>query len=141
MPKYYCEYCDKYLTHDSPSVRKSHTIGKVHQQAVTLYYKQFEAEWFKSQMQQKGGQVPMMPPFGMQPGLLPPNMVPGQFNIPMMPPGQFPFPPPPGQPMGGMPPHQQQPMSFNPHHPYPPPHLQQSAQQFNSNSPPSNNDQ
>ncbi len=24
MPRYYCDYCDVFLTHDSPSVRKQH---------------------------------------------------------------------------------------------------------------------
>ncbi|EGC36189.1 hypothetical protein DICPUDRAFT_32190 [Dictyostelium purpureum] len=48
MPKYYCDYCDKYLTHDSPSVRKSHTVGKQHKLAVQLYYQQFEAEFTQS---------------------------------------------------------------------------------------------
>ncbi|VEL33251.1 unnamed protein product [Protopolystoma xenopodis] len=24
MPKYYCDYCEAFLTHDSPSVRKTH---------------------------------------------------------------------------------------------------------------------
>lgn len=25
-PKFYCDHCDMYLTHDSPSVRKTHHI-------------------------------------------------------------------------------------------------------------------
>ena len=28
MPKYFCDYCDTYLTHDSPSVRKTHCSGR-----------------------------------------------------------------------------------------------------------------
>ena len=28
MPKFYCDYCDTYLTHNTPSVRKTHCNGK-----------------------------------------------------------------------------------------------------------------
>ncbi|KAI8060716.1 U1 zinc finger-domain-containing protein [Gongronella butleri] len=38
MPKYYCEYCDVYLTHDSPSVRKGHNLGRNHINNVRAYY-------------------------------------------------------------------------------------------------------
>lgn len=44
MPKYYCDYCDIYLTHDSPSVRKSHVNGNKHKMAVKAYYYQLIAE-------------------------------------------------------------------------------------------------
>lgn len=30
MPRYYCDYCDTYLTHDSASVRKQHNAGYKH---------------------------------------------------------------------------------------------------------------
>ena len=30
MPRYYCDYCDAYLTHDSASVRKQHSQGFKH---------------------------------------------------------------------------------------------------------------
>ena len=30
MPRYYCDYCDAYLTHDSRSVRKQHCSGFKH---------------------------------------------------------------------------------------------------------------
>jgi len=42
MPKYYCDYCDIFLTHDSPSVRRSHNLGWKHKAAVEAYYRQFE---------------------------------------------------------------------------------------------------
>ena len=29
MPKFYCDYCDTYLTHNTPSVRKTHCNGKM----------------------------------------------------------------------------------------------------------------
>ncbi|RUP18675.1 U1 zinc finger-domain-containing protein [Jimgerdemannia flammicorona] len=38
MPKYYCEYCDIYLTHDSAAVRKAHNAGKNHLLNVRTYY-------------------------------------------------------------------------------------------------------
>ncbi|CAO3590111.1 unnamed protein product [Absidia cylindrospora] len=40
MPKYYCEYCDVFLTHDSPSVRKGHNAGKNHLMCVRAYYEE-----------------------------------------------------------------------------------------------------
>jgi len=38
MPKYYCDYCDSYLTHDSKSVRKTHFSGRKHKDMVRHYY-------------------------------------------------------------------------------------------------------
>lgn len=38
MPKYYCEYCKSYLTHDTMSVRKSHLMGKYHIKYYCDYY-------------------------------------------------------------------------------------------------------
>ena len=38
MPRYYCDYCDAYLTHDSASVRKQHNIGFKHKANVRAYY-------------------------------------------------------------------------------------------------------
>lgn len=45
MPKYYCDYCDTFLTHDSASVRKSHIDGIRHQAAVRAYYAQLAPEY------------------------------------------------------------------------------------------------
>lgn len=44
MPRYYCDYCDTYLTHDSPSVRKQHNAGYKHKGNVRIYYQQYEAQ-------------------------------------------------------------------------------------------------
>ena len=44
MPKYYCDYCDTFLTHDSAFVRKSHIDGVRHQAAVRAYYAQLDTE-------------------------------------------------------------------------------------------------
>lgn len=106
MPKYYCDYCDTYLTHDSPSVRKTHCTGKKHKENVHFYYK----KWMEDQAQQlidattamyKAGKITNMP-FPNQKGTAippPPNMA--------MPPGCMPpLPPmpcvPPGLPQGMM---------------------------------------
>jgi U1 small nuclear ribonucleoprotein C len=47
MPKYYCDYCDTFLTHDSPSVRKTHNGGRKHKENVRMYYQ----EWMGAQAQ------------------------------------------------------------------------------------------
>ncbi|KAG8189094.1 hypothetical protein JTE90_028638 [Oedothorax gibbosus] len=47
MPKYYCDYCDTYLTHDSPSVRKTHCNGRKHKDNVKFYYQ----KWMEQQAQ------------------------------------------------------------------------------------------
>jgi U1 small nuclear ribonucleoprotein C len=47
MPKYYCDYCDTYLTHDSPSVRKTHCQGRKHKENVRDYYQ----KWMEEQAQ------------------------------------------------------------------------------------------
>lgn len=43
MPKYYCDYCKSYLTHDTLSVRKSHLMGKNHIKYYCDYY-EFKAK-------------------------------------------------------------------------------------------------
>lgn len=53
MPKYFCDYCDTYLTHDSPSVRKSHLEGWRHKAAVKAYYSQFEQNAMQDLIEQK----------------------------------------------------------------------------------------
>jgi U1 small nuclear ribonucleoprotein C len=47
MGRYYCDYCDTYLTHDSPSVRKVHIKGRKHREMVYVYYK----KWMDHQAQ------------------------------------------------------------------------------------------
>ncbi|KHJ74895.1 U1 zinc finger, partial [Oesophagostomum dentatum] len=47
MPKYYCDYCDTFLTHDSPSVRKTHNGGRKHKENVRMYYQR----WMEEQAQ------------------------------------------------------------------------------------------
>ncbi|ESO97629.1 hypothetical protein LOTGIDRAFT_104026, partial [Lottia gigantea] len=45
--RYYCDYCDTYLTHDSPSVRKTHCNGRKHKENVRLFYQ----KWLEEQVQ------------------------------------------------------------------------------------------
>ncbi|KAJ2003442.1 U1 small nuclear ribonucleoprotein C [Coemansia thaxteri] len=42
MPKYYCDYCDIFLTHDSRSVRKAHNTGWKHIGQVADYYRELD---------------------------------------------------------------------------------------------------
>ena len=69
MPKYYCDYCDVYLTHDSASVRKTHNTGYVfyfplllqtltenrwkHKMAVRQFYQQFAEDWTQALIDSK----------------------------------------------------------------------------------------
>lgn len=41
MPRFYCDYCDAYLTHDSARVRKQHNSGFKHKANVRAYYRVF----------------------------------------------------------------------------------------------------
>ena len=43
MARYYCDYCDAYLTHDSATVRQQHNLGFKHKANVRNYYMQFDA--------------------------------------------------------------------------------------------------
>ncbi|CAL8088586.1 unnamed protein product [Calicophoron daubneyi] len=115
MPKYYCDYCDTYLTHDSPSVRKTHCGGRNHKDNVREYYQ----KWLEEQVQKlvdhtseayKQGKMPpplfgaplAMPPPGMAyPPRFPPVVgVPAGFRgpPPMMPPQAVMIPPRMGVP-------------------------------------------
>lgn len=38
MPRYYCDYCKSYLTHDTMSVRKLHLTGRNHIRYYCNYY-------------------------------------------------------------------------------------------------------
>lgn len=37
MPKYYCDYCDIFLTHDSINVRKAHNAGWKHRLLISKF--------------------------------------------------------------------------------------------------------
>lgn len=110
MPKYYCDYCETYLTHDSPSVRKTHCYGRKHKDNVKFYY----MLWLEKRAQNfidattaafKAGKIPsaqyanaakppagvMMPPPPNFQGLTRP-FAPGQVMPVMGPPFMAPFP-------------------------------------------------
>ncbi|XP_014244386.1 U1 small nuclear ribonucleoprotein C [Cimex lectularius] len=119
MPKYYCDYCDTYLTHDSPSVRKTHCQGRKHKDNVKFYYQ----KWMEEQAQHlidattaafKAGKIAVPG----KPGLIPTGVPPlGPNGLAARP------PPPPGAMMGppGMPPHPgMSAMMMGPHGPMPP---------------------
>lgn len=101
MPKYYCDYCDTYLTHDSPSVRKTHCQGRKHKDNVRFYYQ----KWMEDRAQQlidettaayKAGKITANPFTSGKGVAIPP---PGMGMPPM--PGSMPGPPmqvPPGMP-------------------------------------------
>ncbi|KNA22901.1 hypothetical protein SOVF_029220 [Spinacia oleracea] len=120
MPRYYCDYCDTYLTHDSPSVRKQHNAGYKHKANVRIYYQQFEEQQTQSLIDQRikehlsgqgafqiGAAYAAWRP-GVRPPLLPaPLPIPGSLpSNAQMPPGiRLPvFPRPPGFPVYGAPP-------------------------------------
>ncbi|KAL0391079.1 UNVERIFIED_CONTAM: U1 small nuclear ribonucleoprotein C [Sesamum calycinum] len=86
MPRYYCDYCDTYLTHDSPSVRKQHNAGYKHKANVRSYYQQYEAQLNQSLIDQKvkehlGAFRPPVAPYNqLRPGLpVLPTPIPGQL--------------------------------------------------------------
>jgi len=142
MPKFYCDYCDTYLTHNTPSVRKTHCAGRKHKENVKFFYQ----KWMEDQAQSlidattaafmsgklgkhPGNAIPPpvgmggppmrpgMPPMGMPPGMppmgMPPGMGPPGMRMPM-PPGMGPPPgmPPMGGPPGMMPPGMRPPMGM-----------------------------
>eukprot|EP00890_Picochlorum_soloecismus_P006465 jgi/Picsp_1/681/NSC_00675-R1_u1 small nuclear ribonucleoprotein c protein len=65
--RYYCDYCDAYLTHDSPLVRRQHNSGFKHKANVKAYYLQYEEEAQMRLMAELNG-FEMMPPPGMMMG-------------------------------------------------------------------------
>lgn len=116
MPKYYCDYCDTHLTHDSPSVRKTHCTGRKHKDNVKFFYQ----KWMEEQAQHlidattaafKAGKIANNPFAQVGKGVaIPP---PAQLTMGQRPPG-------PGAP-GMLPPGAPVPqMMMGPHGPMPP---------------------
>ncbi|KAG1963316.1 U1 small nuclear ribonucleoprotein C [Pimephales promelas] len=108
---FYCDYCDTYLTHDSPSVRKTHCSGRKHKENVKDYYQKWMEEQAQSLIDKttaafQQGKIPPTPfPGAPPPGgsLLPHPNISGPPR-----PGMLPAPPmggPPMMPMMGPPPH------------------------------------
>lgn len=72
MPKFYCDYCDTYLTHNTPSVRKTHCAGRKHKENVKFYYQ----KWMEDQAQSLIDATttpPSPPPSGSSPSTCPPS--------------------------------------------------------------------
>mmetsp|Transcript_12763 Transcript_12763/g.34802 ORF Transcript_12763/g.34802 Transcript_12763/m.34802 type:complete len:187 (+) Transcript_12763:128-688(+) len=98
MPRYYCDYCDTYLTHDSPAVRKQHNSGYKHKANVRNYFSIFD-----DVKKQREGGIPLAQPkpalpMGVRPALGMGGMAMGMGG------GPPPFRPPFGGPgMGGPP--------------------------------------
>lgn len=44
MPRYYCHYCDIFLTHDAPRVRRDHNAGWKHGAQVRAHFLQANME-------------------------------------------------------------------------------------------------
>ncbi|GAB5034908.1 u1 small nuclear ribonucleoprotein [Nannochloropsis oceanica] len=109
MPRYFCDYCQTYLTHDSAPGRKQHNRGWKHRENVKMYYEQYMAAWEASKGMPVGGSITMpILPGGHQSGgmgsfantgpgpmLRPPGAI-GGFPPGVMRPGM----PPPGGPPG-----------------------------------------
>ena len=43
--KFFCSYCDVYLTTNARSARKAHLEGHKHKNAVVQYYEELDKEW------------------------------------------------------------------------------------------------
>ncbi|CAM9113293.1 unnamed protein product [Sphacelaria rigidula] len=70
MPRYYCDYCGTYLTHDSSAGRRQHNRGWKHTDNVKLHYKQFVDDFLKKQSEKSGAASGSM--LGPRPGMNPP---------------------------------------------------------------------
>ncbi|KAF0034628.1 hypothetical protein F2P81_012386 [Scophthalmus maximus] len=114
---FYCDYCDTYLTHDSPSVRKTHCSGRKHKENVKDYYQ----KWMEEQAQSLIDKTTA----AFQQGKIPPTPFPGGPPPGGPPrPGMLPTPPmggPPMMPMMGPPPHGMMPGGPDKQTPPPPP--------------------
>ncbi|KAI2663902.1 hypothetical protein H4Q32_012530 [Labeo rohita] len=100
--RFYCDYCDTYLTHDSPSVRKTHCSGRKHKENGKIPPTPFPGA------PPPGGSLLPHPNISgpPRPGMLPAPPMGGPPMIPMMGPpphGMMPGGPGPGMrpPMGG----------------------------------------
>ncbi|EPQ19055.1 U1 small nuclear ribonucleoprotein C, partial [Myotis brandtii] len=80
--KFYCDYCDTYLTDDSPSVRETHCSGRKHKENV----KDYNQKWMEEQAQSLIDKTTA----AFQQGKIPPT----PFSAPS--PAEAMIPPPPG---------------------------------------------
>ena len=114
--RYFCDYCDTFLTHDSPSVRKTHNNGRKHKENVRYFYQKWVEEKAQSLIDQTtaqyskvAGGAAVSPAASLARGKMPPvrGVPPGAVMPPMGHPMQM-GPPthfaPRGLPPGAMPP-------------------------------------
>eukprot|EP01040_Poterioochromonas_malhamensis_P007558 gene7558-8160_t len=88
MPRYYCDYCDAYLTHDSMTGRQQHMRGWKHRENFKTYYAQFYPQWLMAhqslQMQLQLQHMLTLQQF--QAGLPPPPGAPPASSTQVLPP-------------------------------------------------------
>ncbi|KAF0991309.1 hypothetical protein HZS_4900, partial [Henneguya salminicola] len=115
--RFFCDYCETYLTHDSPSVRKTHGQGKKHKENVRCYYNRWVDDQsqvlinkivnlYEKQMNPyKLGKGPVQPTSHFVNPMVPPPLLPPPTGVPL-PDGSMPMRPfmPPMPHMPGMPP-------------------------------------
>ena len=58
MPRFFCDYCDAYLTHDSAPGRQQHIRGWKHRENFKAYYQQFLPQWEAERMAREYQQFP-----------------------------------------------------------------------------------
>ena len=110
MPRYYCDYCDIFLTHDSSSVRRSHNQGWKHRMHVENYYASLPQDVvlavIKAITRAYDGNLPNTQPANRGTFVPRPNQVPSGpgWRPPFNAQGRPPFPGMPPPPMGMMPP-------------------------------------
>ncbi|KAG8464608.1 hypothetical protein KFE25_009976 [Diacronema lutheri] len=124
MPRFYCEYCEIFLTHSSAHGRRQHSSGRKHIMNVIDYYADFQL-----QLRETTEGAPL-PPVGMPlPPPLPQPGGAGMFSLPVPPPLPMPSMPmmAPPQPAGYgfAPPPMRPPMGFAPPPLAQPPMMQQ----------------
>uniref|UniRef100_A0A8D1DIX6 U1 small nuclear ribonucleoprotein C n=1 Tax=Sus scrofa TaxID=9823 RepID=A0A8D1DIX6_PIG len=134
LSRFYCDYCDTYLTHDSPSVRKTHCSGRKHKENVKDYYQKWMEEQAQSLIDKttaafQQGKIPPTPFSAPPPAgamIPPPPSLPGPPR-----PGMMPAPHmggPPMMPMMGPPPPGMMPVGPGSQH-GPPAHLSYNSEQ------------
>lgn len=125
MPRFYCEYCEIFLTHSSAHGRRQHSSGRKHIMNVIDYYADFQLqlrETTDGALLPPGAHAPGQPGATQPPACrlapaltpshsVPPARVPHAVGMPLPPPlpmpgagaGMFSLPAPPPLPMPSMP--------------------------------------
>ena len=85
MPRYFCDYCDAYLTRDSAPGRAQHLRGWRHRENFKNYYMQYFGAWNAQQIATNGAFM-QFPQMGMGQMMAPPPMMAMPINsMPTMP--------------------------------------------------------